>query len=63
MGKGNPEKIRKENLRVFAGSGLRTIKDVYSLPQIEESLDCLNGVCIFMSVAENGGAQFLGSPL
>ena len=63
MGKGKPEKIRKENLRVFAGSGLRTIKDVYSLPQIEESLDCLNGVCIFMSVAENGGAQFLGSPL
>ena len=25
----------------------RTIKDAYSLPWIEESLDCLNGACIF----------------
>ena len=25
----------------------RTIKDVYSLPRIKESLDCLNGACIF----------------
>ena len=25
----------------------RTIKDTYSLPRIEESLDCLNGACIF----------------
>ena len=25
----------------------RTIKDAYSLPQIEESLDCLNGSQIF----------------
>ena len=27
----------------------RTIKDAYSLPQIKESLDCLNGACIFTS--------------
>ena len=27
----------------------RTIKDAYSLPQIEESLDCLNGAKIFTS--------------
>ena len=27
----------------------RTIKDAYSLPQIEESLDCLNGASIFAS--------------
>ena len=27
----------------------RTIKDAYSLPRIEESLDCLNGACIFSS--------------
>ena len=27
----------------------RTIKDVYSLPRIEESLDCLNGCKIFTS--------------
>ena len=26
------------------------IKDAYSLPQIEESLDCLNGACIFSSL-------------
>ena len=25
----------------------RTIKDAYSQPRIEESLDCLNGACIF----------------
>ena len=28
----------------------RTIKDAYSLPQIEESLDCLNAVVIFTSL-------------
>ena len=28
----------------------RTIKDVYSLPCIEESLDCLNGAQIFTSL-------------
>ena len=28
----------------------RTIKDAYSLPRIEESLDCLNGACIFSSL-------------
>ena len=27
-----------------------TIKDAYSLPRIEESLDCLNGACIFTSL-------------
>ena len=28
----------------------RTIKDAYSLPRKEESLDCLNGACIFSSL-------------
>ena len=28
----------------------RTIKDAYSLPRIEESLDCLNGASIFTSL-------------
>ena len=28
----------------------RTVKDAYSLPHIEESLDCLNGLCIFTSL-------------
>ena len=27
-----------------------TIKDAYSLPKIEESLDCLNGAIIFTSL-------------
>ena len=27
-----------------------TIKDAYGLPQIEESLECLNGACIFTSL-------------
>ena len=35
-----------KDLRKF---NVRTIKDVYSLPQIEESLDCLNGAQIFTS--------------
>ena len=34
---------------------VRTIKDTYSLPQIEESLDCLNGSCIFTSLDLKSG--------
>ena len=34
---------------------LRTIKDAYSLPQIEESLDCLNGAVIFTSLELKAG--------
>ena len=33
----------------------RTIKDVYSLPCIEESLDCLNGAQIFTSLDLKSG--------
>ena len=33
----------------------QTIKDVYSLPRIEESLDCLNGAIIFMSLDLKAG--------
>ena len=33
----------------------RTIKDTYSLPQIEESLDCLNGAKIFTSLDLKSG--------
>ena len=33
----------------------RTIKDAYSLPRIEESLDCLNGACIFLSLDLKSG--------
>ena len=33
----------------------RTIKDAYSLPHIEESLDCLNGACIFTSLDLKSG--------
>ena len=33
----------------------RTIKDAYSLPQIEESLDYLNGACIFSSLDLKSG--------
>ena len=33
----------------------RTIKDAYSLPRIEESLDCLNGACIFTSLDLKSG--------
>ena len=33
----------------------RTIKDTYSLPRIEESLDCLNGACIFSSLDLKSG--------
>ena len=33
----------------------RTIKDAYSLPRIEESLDCLNGACIFTSLNLKSG--------
>ena len=33
----------------------RTIKDAYSLPQIEESLDCLNGAVIFTSLDLKAG--------
>ena len=32
-----------------------TIKDAYSLPQIEESLDCLSGACIFSSLDLKSG--------
>ena len=32
-----------------------TIKDAYSLPRIEESLDCLNGTIIFMSLDIKAG--------
>ena len=32
-----------------------TIKDAYSLPCIEESLDCLNGACIFTSLDLKSG--------
>ena len=32
-----------------------TIKDAYSLPRIEESLDCLNGAIIFMSLDLKAG--------
>ena len=31
------------------------IKDAYSLPRIEESLDCLNGACIFSSLDLKSG--------
>ena len=34
---------------------LRTIRDAYSLPQIEESLDSLNGACIFTSLDLKSG--------
>ena len=33
----------------------RTIKDAYSLPKIEESLDCLNGAKIFTSLDLKSG--------
>ena len=33
----------------------RTIKDAYSLPRIEESLDCLNGAVIFTSLDLKAG--------
>ena len=33
----------------------KTIKDAYSLPRIEESLDCLNGACIFSSLDLKSG--------
>ena len=33
----------------------RTIKDAFSLPRIEESLDCLNGACIFTSLDLKSG--------
>ena len=33
----------------------RTIKDAYSLPRIEESLDCLKGACIFSSLDLKSG--------
>ena len=33
----------------------RTVKDAYSLPRIEESLDCLNGAQIFSSVDLKSG--------
>ena len=33
----------------------RTIKDAYSLPRIEESLDCLNGAIIFTSLDLKAG--------
>ena len=33
----------------------RTIKDAYSLPQIEDSLDVLNGSCIFTSIDLKSG--------
>ena len=32
-----------------------TIKDAYSLPRIKESLDCLNGTCIFTSLDLKSG--------
>ena len=33
----------------------RTVKDVYSLPRIEDSLDVLNGSCIFTSIDLKSG--------
>ena len=33
----------------------RTVKDAYSLPRIEESLDCFNGACIFSSLDLKSG--------
>ena len=33
----------------------RTITDAYSLPRIEESLDCRNGACIFSSLDLKSG--------
>ena len=33
----------------------RTVKDAYSLPRIEDSLDSLNGSCIFTSIDLNTG--------
>ena len=33
----------------------RTVKDAYSLPQIEDSLDSLNGSCIFTSIDLKAG--------
>ena len=32
-----------------------TVRDAYSLPRIEESLDCLNGACIFTSLDLKSG--------
>ena len=34
---------------------LQTIKDAYSLPRMEESLDCLNGAIIFTSLDLKAG--------
>ena len=34
---------------------MRNIKDAYSLPRIEELLDCLNGACIFSSLDLKSG--------
>ena len=34
----------------FRKLNARTVKDAYSLPQIEDSLDSLNGLCIFTSI-------------
>ena len=33
----------------------KTIKDAHSLPRIKESLDCLNGACIFTSLDFKSG--------
>ena len=33
----------------------RTVKDAYSLPRIEDSLDVLNGSCIFTSIDLKSG--------
>ena len=33
----------------------RTVKDAYSLPRIEDSLDSLNGSCIFTSIDLKAG--------
>ena len=52
--------LRKKegSLRFYIDSGklnARTIKDVYSLPCIEESLDCLSGAQIFTSLDLKSG--------
>ena len=35
----------------------QTVKDAYSLPQIDEMLDCLNGIVLFTSLASTGGNE------
>ena len=49
--------VRKKDgsLRFCIDLNSQTIKDAYSLPRIEESLDCLNGAVIFTSLDLKAG--------